>query len=148
MLFDVYNTVKIGEDADILGDFYSEFVKYNDSDRNVLGIVLTPKHITKLMVELIELSDKNYLLDPTTDSGSFLVAGMNRMINKIPHDENYQKRFNEVVSKHSYGVENESSTYAVAASNMILRGDGKSNMTYGNFFDYVRKTKDKDEDKK
>ena len=148
VLFDVYNTVKIGEDADILGDFYSEFVKYNDSDGNVLGIVLTPKHITKLMAELIELSDKNYLLDPTTGSGSFLVAGMNRMINKIPHDKNYQKRFNEVVSKHLYGVENEPSIYAVAASNMILRGDGKSNMTYGNFFDYVRKTKDKDEDQK
>lgn len=148
VLFDVYNTVKIGEDADILGDFYSEFVKYNDSDGNVLGIVLTPKHITSLMAELIELSDKNYLLDPTTGSGSFLVAGMNRMISKIPHDKNYQKRFNEVVSKHLYGVENEPSIYAVAASNMILRGDGKSNMTYGNFFDYVRKSKDEDENKK
>lgn len=144
VLFDVYNTVKIGEDADILGDFYSEFVKYNDSDGNVLGIVLTPKHITSLMTELIELSDKNYLLDPTTGSGSFLVAGMNRMIDKIPHDINYQKRFNEIVSKHLYGVENEPSIYAVAASNMILRGDGKSNMTYGNFFDYVLKSQKKD----
>ena len=139
-LFDVYNTVKIGEDADILGDFYSEFVKYNDSDGNVLGIVLTPKHITSLMSELIELTDKNYLLDPTTGSGAFLVAGMNRMINKIPKDSNYQSRFNEIVSKHLYGVENEPSIYAVAASNMILRGDGKSNMTYGDFFNYVRKS--------
>ncbi len=138
-LFDVYNTIKIGEDADILGDFYSEFVKYNDSDGNVLGIVLTPKHITGLMAELIEVTDKNYLLDPTTGSGAFLVAGMNRMISHIPHDRNYQSNFNEIVSKHLYGVENEPSIYAVAASNMILRGDGKSNMVYGNFFDYVRK---------
>lgn len=147
VLFDVYNTVKIGEDADILGDFYSEFVKYNDSDGNVLGIVLTPKHITSLMAELIEVSDKNYLLDPTTGSGAFLVAGMNRMINNIPHDANYQKSFNEVVSSHLYGVENEPSIYAVAASNMILRGDGKSNLVYGNFFNYVRKSKNPDPEK-
>ena len=147
VLFDVYNTVKIGEDADILGDFYSEFVKYNDSDGNVLGIVLTPKHITSLMAELIELSDKNYLLDPTTGSGAFLVAGMNRMISKIPHDSNYQKSFNEVVSHHLYGVENEPSIYSVAASNMILRGDGKSNMVYGNFFEYIRKSKNSDVEK-
>ncbi|MCU4692834.1 HsdM family class I SAM-dependent methyltransferase [Limosilactobacillus reuteri] len=141
ILFDVYNTVKIGEDADILGDFYSEFVKYNDSDGNVLGIVLTPKHITSLMADLIEIGKDNYLLDPTTGSGSFLVAGMNRMIKQIPHDSDYKKKFNEVVSTHLYGVENEPSIYAVAASNMILRGDGKSNMTYGDFFKYTRNNK-------
>lgn len=141
ILFDVYNTVKIGEDADILGDFYSEFVKYNDSDGNVLGIVLTPKHITSLMADLIEIGKDNYLLDPTTGSGSFLVAGMNRMIKQIPHDSDYKKKFNEVISTHLYGVENEPSIYAVAASNMILRGDGKSNMTYGDFFKYTRNNK-------
>ncbi|WP_204157504.1 N-6 DNA methylase [Lacticaseibacillus paracasei] len=129
VLFDVYNTVKISDDTDILGDFYSEFVKYNDSDGNVLGIVLTPKHITSLMADLIEVGKENYLLDPTTGSGSFLVAGMNRMIKQIPQGSNYASEFNEVVSSHLYGVENEPSIYAVAASNMILRGDGKSNIT-------------------
>lgn len=144
VLFDVYNKVKIGEDADILGDFYSEFVKYNDSDGNVLGIVLTPKHITSLMAELIEISPKDYLLDPTTGSGSFLVAGMNRMIKSLSHDQSYQEKFNEIVSNHLYGVENEPSIYSVAASNMILRGDGKSNMTYGDFFKYVRNVEEKE----
>lgn len=144
VLFDVYNKVKIGEDADILGDFYSEFVKYNDSDGNVLGIVLTPKHITSLMADLIEITAKDYLLDPTTGSGSFLVAGMNRMIKSIPRDQKYQDHFDEVVSNHLYGVENEPSIYSVAASNMILRGDGKSNMTYGDFFKYVRNSEEKE----
>nr|WP_249205906.1 N-6 DNA methylase [Lactiplantibacillus plantarum] len=142
VLFDVYNTVKIGDDADILGDFYSEFVKYNDSDGNVLGIVLTPKHITSLMADLIEVGKDNYLLDPTTGSGAFLVAGMNRMVKQISHDDDYESNFNEVVSSHLYGVENEPSIYAVAASNMILRGDGKSNMTYGDFFKYQRNKPD------
>lgn len=138
-LFEVYNTVKIGDDADTLGDFYSEFVKYNNSDGNVLGIVLTPKHITGLMADLLQIGKENYLLDPTTGSASFLVSGMNRMIKQIPKDENYKKNFNKVVSSHLYGVEYEPSIYSVAASNMILRGDGKSNITYGNFFNYKLK---------
>lgn len=136
-LFEVYNTVKIGDDADLLGDFYSEFVKYNDSDGSVLGIVLTPAHITGLMADLLQIGKQNYLLDPTTGSGAFLVAGMNRMVSQISKDDaNYEQQFREVVGNHLYGVENERSIYAVAASNMILRGDGKSNMSYGSFFDY------------
>ncbi|MEC4742822.1 N-6 DNA methylase [Limosilactobacillus sp. c10Ua_36] len=96
------------------------------------------------MAELIEISPKDYLLDPTTGSGSFLVAGMNRMIKSLSHDQSYQEKFNEIVSNHLYGVENEPSIYSVAASNMILRGDGKSNMTYGDFFKYVRNVEEKE----
>ena len=51
------------------------------------------------------------------------------------------------MSHHLYGVENEPSIYSVAASNMILRGDGKSNMVYGNFFEYIRKSKNSDIEK-
>lgn len=135
-LFEVYNTVKIGEDIDLLGDFYSEFVKYGNSDGNVLGIVLTPKHITGLMADLIQLGKDNYLLDPTTGSASFLVSGMNRMVKQIPKDENYENSFKEVVTNHLHGVELDPQLYSVAVSNMILRGDGKSNVLNGNFFDY------------
>lgn len=136
-LFSVYNTVKIGDDSDLLGDFYSEFVKYNDSDGSVLGIVLTPHHITGLMADLLEISKEHYLLDPCTGSGAFLVAGMNRMIKGLDKSSpNYKTDFNEIVSHHLLGVEHEPSIYAVAASNMILRGDGKSNMIYGSIFDY------------
>lgn len=136
-LFEVYNTVKIGDDSDLLGDFYSEFVKYNDSDGSVLGIVLTPPHITGLMSDLLQIGKNNYLLDPTTGSGAFLVSGMNRMVSQIDKNSaDYEEQFRDIVSHRLYGVESERSIYAVAASNMILRGDGKSNMTYGNFFEY------------
>lgn len=149
-LFEVYNTVKIGDDADLLGDFYSEFVKYNDLDGNVLGIVLTPKHITSLMADLVQIGPDNYFLDPTAGSGTFLVTAMNRMTTKIKKDEDYKKNFDNIVSHHLYGVELDPSIYSVAAANMILRGDGKSNMTYGDFFKYKLKNNNNhsDEDKK
>ncbi|MEM5622456.1 hypothetical protein AAHB56_18665 [Bacillus thuringiensis] len=50
-------------DIDILGKFYGEFVKYGGSDGNSLGIVLTPRHITSLMSELINIEPDDYVLD-------------------------------------------------------------------------------------
>lgn len=140
-LFDVYNTVRIGDDADLLGDFYSEFVKYSNNDGNILGIVLTPKHLTKLMSDLLEIGKDNYLLDPTSGSASFLISGMNRMIKQIPRDENYSFIFKDIVSNRLYGVEQEPQLFSVAVSNMILRGDGKSNVLNGSFFDYEIESK-------
>lgn len=139
-LFQVYQSVKIGDDADLLGDFYSEFVKYGGTDGSVLGIVLTPKHITGLMSDLIEVGKDDYLLDPTTGSAAFLVAGMNRMIKQIPKDENYERTFRDIVANRLHGVEMQRSIYSVASSNMILRGDGKSNLSYGKFQDFKLKS--------
>lgn len=56
---------------DILGNFYGEFVKYGGNDGNSLGIVLTPRHITNLMCELIDIDENDYVLDPCCGSGGF-----------------------------------------------------------------------------
>lgn len=69
-------------DMDILGNFYGEFVKYGGNDGNSLGIVLTPRHITNLMCELIDIDENDYVLDPCCGSGGFLIAAMNRMLGK------------------------------------------------------------------
>lgn len=58
-------------DMDILGNFYGEFVKYGGNDGNSLGIVLTPRHITNLMCELIDIDENDYVLDPCCGSGGF-----------------------------------------------------------------------------
>jgi type I restriction-modification system DNA methylase subunit len=65
--------------VDILGNFYGEFVKYGGSDGNSLGIVLTPGHLNNLMVQLLEISPEDTILDPCCGSGSFLISAMNYM---------------------------------------------------------------------
>lgn len=130
---DVLEHFKNNTEYDILGNFYGEFVKYGDSDGNGLGIVLTPKHITSLMAEMIQIKRTDYVLDPTAGSGAFLISAMNRMMNdELPKESTYT---NAHIKQHQlFGIEMQEKMYTVATTNMILRGDGKSNLMLANMF--------------
>lgn len=137
----VYHHVKNNEhDIDILGKFYGEFVKYGGSDGNSLGIVLTPRHITSLMAELIDISPDDYVLDPACGSGSFLISAMQRMINQVNQNKmlsvaQKEEKIEDIKKNKLYGVELQGKLFTIATTNMILRGDGKSNLQIGSMFD-------------
>lgn len=124
---------KNNTEFDILGNFYGEFVKYGDSDGNGLGIVLTPKHITSLMTELIQVGRNDYVLDPTAGSGSFLISAMNSMM-KEPFDAKTKYSNSHIKQHQLFGIEMQEKMYTVATTNMILRGDGKSNLMLDDMF--------------
>lgn len=134
-----YFTIKLDEklkknikhsDMDILGNFYGEFVKYGGSDGNSLGIVLTPRHITNLMCDLIDINENDYVLDPCCGSGGFLIAAMNKMLEKT-NDENKKV---EIKQEQLHGIELQQKLFTIATTNMILRGDGKSNLKRDDIF--------------
>lgn len=60
------------KDCDVLNIFYTEFCKYQNTDSSSLGIVLTPDHIVRLMIQLLELKPTDVFLDLCTGTGSFL----------------------------------------------------------------------------
>ncbi|MCE4963022.1 HsdM family class I SAM-dependent methyltransferase [Staphylococcus haemolyticus] len=134
-----YFTIKLNEklkknikhsDMDILGNFYGEFVKYGGSDGNSLGIVLTPRHITNLMCDLIDINENDYVLDPCCGSGGFLIAAMNKMLEKTKDGD---KR-NHIKQEQLHGIELQQKLFTIATTNMILRGDGKSNLKRDDIF--------------
>lgn len=134
-----YFTIKLNEklkknikhaDMDILGNFYGEFVKYGGSDGNSLGIVLTPRHITNLMCDLIDINKDDFILDPCCGSGGFLIAAMNKMLNQTT-DESKQAHIKQ---KQLHGIELQQKLFTIATTNMILRGDGKSNLKRDDIF--------------
>ncbi len=118
--------------VDILGYFYSEFIKYSGVDGSSLGIVLTPKHITELFCELLEIKPNDKIFDPCCGTGSFLIAGMNKMISQTKDDA--EKR--NIKLNNLHGIELRPHLFSIATTNMVLRGDGKSNLKLGNFFRY------------
>lgn len=116
---------------DMLGNFYGAFVKYGGNDSNSLGIVLTPHHITTLMTELIDVISSDYVLDPACGSGAFLISAMNKMVAQARGDEEKIKH----IKKHQLlGIEMQEKLFTVATTNMILRGDGKSNLQHADMF--------------
>lgn len=126
----VIHHFKQNTNYDILGNFYGEFVKYGGSDGNGLGIVLTPHHITELMTDLIDIQSNDYVLDPACGSGAFLISAMNRMTERAK-DEVEVKH----IKQHQLlGIELQEKMFTVATTNMILRGDGKSNLQLNDMF--------------
>ena len=109
---------------DILGKFYSEFIKYAGSDAKS-GLVLTPSHITELFCDLIDLNQDDVVYDCCCGTGGFLVSAMKKMI--ILAGNNIEK-IEEIKSDQLIGTEVRSDMFAYACSNMMMRGDGKSHI--------------------
>lgn len=117
-------------DFDIIGNFYGEFIRYTGGDAQGLGIVLTPKHITELFVELAKLDKNDKVLDTCCGTGGFLISAMKKMTDGVSEGER-----KKILGKSLIGIEQEPSMFALAVSNMILRGDGKTNLYQGSCFD-------------
>jgi len=114
--------------TDVLGKFYEVFLKYGNGAKEI-GIVLTPRHITRLAAEILDVTTKDIAYDPTAGTGGFLVAAYDRARrNAGENDIEYFK------NNGLYGIEQEPEVAALAIVNMIFRGDGKNNIIEGNCF--------------
>jgi type I restriction enzyme M protein len=121
----------INSGKDILGQFYEVFLKYANDSKEI-GIVLTPRHITKFAADVLGITMKDYLYDPTCGTGGFLVSGLDRVKQSIPFGKKGIESFQQ---SHIYGIEQEPEIVGLAIVNMIFRRDGKSNIYEGNCFD-------------
>ena len=109
---------------DILGTFYIEFLRYANGDGG-LGIVLTPPHITELFAELAEINRDSVIIDNCCGTGGFLISAMQKMESAAQGNEEKLRHIHE---KQILGIENNAKMFCLACSNMMLRGDGKSNI--------------------
>ncbi|APE75104.1 N-6 DNA methylase [Spiroplasma citri] len=123
----VYPFMKEIRNIDLVGKFYSEFVRYTGGDGKGLGIVLTPKHITTLFAKLADVNYKSTVLDICVGTGGFLIAALEKMFNDKSKDLSVEE-INSIYSKKLIGYESQDDIFALACSNMIIRGDGKTNL--------------------
>ncbi|ALG29554.1 restriction endonuclease [Glutamicibacter halophytocola] len=121
----------IYHDFDVVGAFYGEFLKYTGGDGKGLGIVLTPRHVTELFGLIANVSKDDKVLDICAGTGGFLISAMMQMIKSATTEADVA----DIKQNRLIGVEQNPSMYALGASNMILRGDGKANLYQGSCFD-------------
>lgn len=123
---DIKNAMASGRD--ILGNLYEKFLKYGNWAKEI-GIVLTPRHITKFGVEVLDIKYNDFVLDPACGTGGFLVSAFDYVKNNSNKNQvNKFKDFN------IFGIDQDDEVIALALVNMIFRGDGKNNMGEGNCF--------------
>lgn len=127
----IYKSIRYNSSAeDYIGRFYGEFMSYSGGDGQTLGIILTPKHITQLFCDLADLQPTDIVFDPCCGTAGFLIAAMHNMLSKT--DDATQKK--NIRQKQLHGVELRPNMFTIATTNMILRGDGKSNLLNDDFF--------------
>lgn len=114
---------------DVLGKFYEVFLKYGNGAKDI-GIVLTPRHITRFAAYVLDINYNDLVLDPACGTGGFLVSAFDEVRKKTKNKDDFENfRLNGL-----YGVELQDSIISLAIVNMIFRGDGKNNMIEGNCF--------------
>ena len=115
--------------TDVLGQFYEVFLKYGNGAKEI-GIVLTPRHITRFAADAVGVSAKDMVLDPACGTGGFLVAALDHVRRTVGTG----KQFDRFKLHNLFGIEQESYVAVLAIVNMIFRGDGKNNITEADSF--------------
>lgn len=131
LLKNVYPLTQMEDSGfDVLGRFYTEFIRYAGSEQKQ-GLVLTPSHITELFCDLVEINENDIIYDPCCGTAGFLIAGMKRLFKLAG---NNKKKHDDIRTNRLVGVELRPQMYTYACSNMMLRGDGRSNIYCGDCF--------------
>lgn len=123
------NVVNAVFDHDYLGQLYETFFRYTGG--NTIGQYFTPRHITRFMADLCEVTKDDKVIDPACGSGGFLIAVIQRAceIEKAKYEDVV-----EMVRHNLIGYESEPLTASLCVANMILRGDGKSGIEQADVF--------------
>jgi type I restriction enzyme M protein len=127
----VWPYISVYHDFDVVGQFYGEFLKYTAGDKKALGIVLTPRHVAELFSLIANVGPDSKVLDICAGTGGFLISAMQHMLKKAVTEE----QRTDIKKNRLIGIENNPKMFALAASNMILRGDGKANLHQASCFD-------------
>lgn len=139
ILMDIYKYIDTNssEGQDILNLFFIAFNKYTGkADKNQ---AFTPDHITEFMCRLTEVDCTKVVLDGTCGSASFLVQAMVKELADCRNgrtEEQAKELQQKVKENNIYGIEVEEKAFGLSVTNMLIHGDGNSNIKLGSCFDH------------
>ena len=124
---------KIGLSTDFTGRLFNEMYQWLGFTQDKLNdVVLTPSYVATLLVRLARVNRNSYVWDFATGSAGLLVAAMNEMLAdakaNIHSPEKLLIKEAEIKANQLLGLEILENIYMLAILNMILMGDGSSNI--------------------
>ena len=138
IILDIYRYIDTDslEGQDILNMFFIAFNKYTGkADKNQ---AFTPDHITEFMCRVTGVDRTKHVLDATCGSGSFLVQAMVKELADCRRGKTEDEAvalMKKVKEEHIFGIEVEERAYGLSTTNMLIHGDGNSNIKFGSCFD-------------
>ena len=124
---------KIGLTTDFTGKLFNEMYSWLGFSQDKLNdVVLTPSYVATLLCRLARVNKDSYVWDFATGSAGLLVAAMNEMIKDakatINSPELLKQKELKIKAEQLLGLEILPSVYMLAVLNMIMMGDGSSNI--------------------
>ncbi|MBP5603725.1 MAG: SAM-dependent DNA methyltransferase [Treponema sp.] len=124
---------KIGLTTDFTGKLFNEMYNWLGFSQDKLNdVVLTPSYVASFLARLARVNKDSYVWDFATGSAGLLVAAMNIMIDdaksSIKSPDEFKKKEAFIKANQLLGLEILPSIYMLAILNMILMGDGSSNI--------------------
>lgn len=117
---------------DLLNLFFTTFNKYvGKSDKNQ---AFTPDHICDFMSKAVGVNKNSRVLDPCCGSGAFLVRAMTDAMDDCDTEEERE----EVKRNQIFGIEYEEGAFGLSSTNMLIHGDGNSNVVQDSMFKRAR----------
>ncbi|WP_104691275.1 HsdM family class I SAM-dependent methyltransferase [Helicobacter heilmannii] len=133
----VYPLVKKLTSADIAGKLFNSLTKWltvSEKDDINNDVVLTPRVVVDLMVELAQVNKDSYVWDYAAGSGAFLISSMNKMIqdcmDKTTNPKEREEKIAKIRAYQLLGVEKRADIYLLGVLNMLLLGDGSANFLH------------------
>ncbi|BCZ16857.1 Type IIS restriction enzyme M protein Mod [Helicobacter sp. NHP19-003] len=133
----VYPLVKKLTKADIAGKLFNSLTKWltvSEKDDINNDVVLTPREVVDLMVELAEVNKDSFVWDHAAGSGAFLISSMNQMIkdcmDKITNPKEREEKIAHIRAYQLLGIEKRADIYLLGVLNMLLLGDGSANLLH------------------
>ena len=108
------------------------WVDIPDSDKN--DVVLTPRYVTDLMAKIAQVNMDSYVWNYAVGSAGFLISSMKLMIKdaqeRIKSPKKLQEKIVKIKCEQLLGIEKRADIYLLSVLNMILMGDGSSNIIH------------------
>lgn len=136
------NSINTELRLDLTGKLFNimnDWVSVPDGEKN--DVVLTPRVVTDLMARLCEVNCDSYVWDFTTGTAGFLVSAMKFMIQDAEKKykgspELLEQKKMKIRAEQLLGIEKRADMYVLAVLNMILMGDGSTNILFEDSLEY------------
>lgn len=124
---------KSGLTTDFTGALFNEMYSWMGFSQDKLNdVVLTPSNVATLLVKLARVNRNSYVWDFATGSAGLLVAAMNEMLidarENIKSIDEFRIKAAHIKAEQLLGIELLSNVYMLAILNMLMMGDGSSNI--------------------
>jgi len=112
--------------VDVLGAVFETLARRGEKDTRV-GQFFTPAQVVDFGADLVQLGPSDVVLDPAVGTGRFLIAAMEKMLDKAGFSEQPREEVEKSIRQRQLlGSDIDEWVSTIAKMNMYIHGDGKS----------------------